>query len=638
MRFDHHSRILFDRRPQGAVVCGGSLRLSADADADILSASVRLFAVDGTSVFPMRRDAERMTADIPVPSAPQLAHYDFVMETVYGARVCGAESGACVMRERDGARYPLTVYDGDFTTPAAFREGIAYQIFPDRFCCSSREAFLARASAREKTGRRVRVHRAWRDAPEFLPAKGESVYAPDDYFGGDLEGIRQKLPYLQSLGVTHLYLNPVFEAYSNHRYNTGDYRRIDALLGTDEDFIRLCADAKACGIALILDGVFSHTGDDSRYFDRYGRYGGGAYQSPDSPYFPWYEFTDYPNGYACWWGFPTLPNVRELLPSYRDFICGDGGVLSLWQRRGAGGWRLDVADELPDDFIRAVRKRIKQENPDAVLLGEVWDDCSDKCGPGGRRAYVDGDLLDGAMNYPLRAAILGFLAGNGDAYSFDEQLQRQREHYPKPFYDAQLNLLSSHDELRAMTYLSGAPDRNTATREEQAAFVPDAESAARGRALFLCATAVQMLLPGVPCVYYGDEAGLTGMQDPFNRGTYPWGEEDAALLSDVRQMMLLRRDSAALRRGYLRMGAVDGDVFCIVRYTDTETVIGLVNRRGAEKRVLVQPHLLYEGPDAETPIPLAGSYRTLDGKTVTVDQTLSAVLPPYAAVIYRKET
>ncbi len=638
MRFVHHSRILYDRRPQGAVVCGGTLTLSADADADILSAAVRLFTRDGLVTFPMQRTGERVTAVFPIPDAPQLAHYDFALDTVNGVFYCGAPSGQGELRQSDsGARYPLTVYRDGFATPGAFCQGVAYQIFPDRFYCSDRDAFFARAAARNASGRRARVHERWEEAPAYLPLDGERAYAPDDYFGGDLEGVRQKLPYLCSLGVSYIYLNPVFEAYSNHRYNTADYLRIDPLLGTDEDFVRLCADAEQYGIRLILDGVFSHTGDDSRYFDRLGRYGGGACQSPDSPYFPWYTFTAYPDGYECWWNFPTLPNVREMTPSYLDFVCGENGVLQTWLARGAGGWRLDVADELPDDFIRAVRSRVKQENPDAVLLGEVWDDCSDKMGPEGRRAYVDGDLLDGAMNYPLRRAILSFLAGNGDAFSFNEQLQRQREHYPKPFYDAQLNLISSHDEVRAITFLSGAPERDAVTREQQAAFSPDAAAAARGRALFLCATALQMLLPGVPCLYYGDEAGLTGMNDPFNRTPYPWGHEDTALLESVRALTRLRRDSEALRRGYLRMGAVDADVFCVVRYTDTDVVIGLVNRRNAARRALVQPLLLYEGPDAETPIPLSGAYRSLAGDTLAVDQTMSVMLPPYTAVIYRKE-
>ncbi len=638
MLFSHYSRNLYDRDPQGAAPCGSHVLLSADADGDILSASIRWYTAAGTAVIPMNRDSGRFSACVTAPDTPQLAYYDFLLETTKGTRFAGSYSGQCRLTEREDERYPLTVYARVFATPQWFCEGIVYQIFPDRFCRGDFARFSATAEERNVSGRRVRLHRDWSEAPEYLPATGELAYVPDDYFGGDLLGIRNKLPYLKHLGVTCLYLNPIFEAYSNHRYNTADYRSIDRLLGTREDFVGLCRDAQDMGIRLILDGVFSHTGDDSLYFNRYARFSGrGACQGSDSPYYPWYTFHAFPDQYSCWWNFPTLPNVNEREPSYRAFICGKDGVLAQWLRDGASGWRLDVADELPDDFIRSVRERVKAEHPDAVLIGEVWDDCSDKQGPEGRRGYVDGDLLDCAMNYPFRRATLDYLCGRGDAYAYNETLQRLREHYPKPFYDAMLNLISSHDEVRALTELAGAPNRYTASRDEQACFRPDADTIEQAKKRFLCATALQMLLPGVPCVYYGDEAGLTGMNDPFNRTTYPWGCEDAALLQQVSGLIHCRRHSQALMAGHARFGAVSGDIFAVIRYTDTEVVLGLVNRSGERKRALLQPDLLYEGPDGRTPVPFAGTYRDMDGRTCQVNTMLETMLPPYGYQIFRKE-
>ena len=188
-----------------------------------------------------------------------------------------------------------------------------------------------------------------------------------------------------------LYLNPIFEAHSNHRYNTADYRKIDPLLGTEEDFVELCAKAKAVGISVILDGVFSHTGSDSLYFNRNGRYGehSGAYRDPDSPYREWYSFRRYPDDYESWWGFRTLPNVRETYPSYLDFICNPNtGVLAKWLSLGASGFRLDVADELPDAFLDRVYQTVKSFGEDKVVIGEVWEDASNKISYGNRRHYL----------------------------------------------------------------------------------------------------------------------------------------------------------------------------------------------------------------------------------------------------------
>ena len=349
-----------------------------------------------------------------------------------------------------GRQWQLTVYEPDFKTPDWIEDGTMYQIFPDRFC---------EGVPHKPMGFADRIYRENKQGePYFWPNEQEDGYLNRDYFGGDFEGIRQKLPYLANLGVTCIYLNPIFEAHSNHRYNTADYLVPDPLLGTVEDFTRLCTEAKEKGIRIILDGVFSHTGSDSRYFNREGRYGpGGAYRDRNSPYRSWYDFdSGYPCGYRSWWGFESLPEVQEEDPSYQNFICGENGVIDTWIKRGASGFRLDVADELPDDFIELIRKAVKAHGEDKLLIGEVWEDATTKEAFGHRRTYLRGHGLDTTMNYPFRNLTIDFLHG-ADAADVAEGLMDIVENYPKPAVDCLMNFLSTHDTERAMTAISGEP-------------------------------------------------------------------------------------------------------------------------------------------------------------------------------------
>ncbi|MCL2670853.1 MAG: glycoside hydrolase family 13 protein [Clostridiales bacterium] len=633
----HHSRNSNYRFPQGAAPCAARVRLTLDADGG--DWYLWLQTPQREAHIPLIRLAGQYSAAVQMPGTPGLVHYCFYRKDGEETLFYGAESGEGRVSRAAPQFWQITVYRMDFTTPEWFRHALCYQVFPDRFARGDFDAFARRAKARIAAGRHLRLHEDWSEEPYYLPESGKPHYIPDDYFGGDLTGLREKLPYLQSLGVTCLYLNPIFEAYSNHRYNTADYMEIDSLLGNSGDFDALCADAKAMGIRIILDGVFSHTGDDSRYFDRYGLYGGGACESKSSPYYPWYSFHDYPYRYESWWGFPTLPNVNEMTPSYVEFVNGRDGVLAHWQARGASGWRLDVADELPDDFIRILRNAVKRSDPDALLLGEVWDDCSTKLGPGGRRAYVDGDLLDSTMNYPFLRAVLPFCAGASDAFALNEALQRLRENYPEPFYLACMNLLSSHDEARALARLSGGIGREKSPRAEQALFAPGEQKLQSGKRRFLLATAIQLCHPGVPCVYYGDEAGLWGLDDPFNRKTYPWDAEDKELLSEMQELMQLRAGSAVLQSGHTRMGALNAGVFAILRYADNgEVVILLANADDESNTALLYPALLWEGADGMSPVPFAGVYEELGtGETLCIDATLNCVLPPLSYKILRKD-
>ncbi|MDO4543903.1 MAG: glycoside hydrolase family 13 protein [Clostridia bacterium] len=641
MRFFHNSRDVHFRRPQGAACCNQRVNIGASIDdcGDFVQVFVRLFTPEGMNEIEMERSGSDLRCELVLPAYPCLCHYDFKIVEGESVRFYVGQSGEGRLCEGCGERYQLTVYYSDFTTPERFANGIAYQIFPDRFFCSDKDAFMDRIEREAASGRMMSYHENWLDRPMYLPHAGVKDYVPDDYYGGDLNGIAQKLDYLKSLNVTHIYLNPIFEAHSNHRYNTGDYMNIDRILGSNEDFANLAREAEKRGIGLILDGVFSHTGDDSVYFNRYKRYSSvGAYQGEESPYYPWYRFKSFPDDYDCWWGFETLPNVNELEPSYVEFIQGENGVLRHWQSQGASGWRLDVADELPDEFIRGIRRSIKAADPNAVLIGEVWEDCSNKMGDEGRRAYVNGDLLDGAMNYPFLDAVLDYLCGKTDAFALNESLQRLYENYPRPFLRSCLNLISSHDEPRALSKLS-APDITVKEldRLAQADFVYNPSEVERGKKRLLSAMALQFTMEGVPCIYYGDEAGLLGMSDPFNRRAYPWGCEDETILDAVRRFTALRTNSPAIRNGHCRMGAINSAVFAMVRYLDGEVVVLLVNNSDTERDALFFPALLSEGAGGGVPLDIEGEYTSLDGEKKSVQAVFSDTLPAFGYSIWRKE-
>ena len=453
--------------------------------------------------------------------------------------------------------YQVTVYDEKSLLPPSWmHEAVMYQIFPDRFARS----WKAHAGVPKR-----RVHADWYEQVDGrICEEGESV--GDEFYGGDLAGITGKLDHIASLGVTALYLNPIFRAASCHRYDTADYGRIDPMLGTAHDLEVLCAEAKKRGIRVILDGVFSHTGSDSLYFNKKGTYGSdGAYRSRKSPYYKWYTFTDWPKAYECWWGFETLPNVNEDEPSFREYILGKSGIIEKWCGCGISGWRLDVADELPMDFIQDFRSKLKDISPDAALIGEVWEDPSKKVAYGELRCYCGGDTLDSTMNYPLRELVLSFFGGKTDAYGFAAEYRSMQENIPAPFLYAQMNLLGSHDKARAIAVLSDSENMEPERRFRRTIqWSPEAYE--RGRRRFIAAWKLICALPGMPCLYYGDEAGMVGMTDPFNRAPFPWGREDGQLQREIASINERRRIDRAVLDGGAELVPLGRDVLAVRRF------------------------------------------------------------------------
>lgn len=410
--------------------------------------------------------------------------------------------------------WQLTVFDKDFSTPDWLRGGIIYQIFPDRFNNSGKEK-------KDVYTDRI-MHKSWFEKQRWQPDP-DGEYRNNDYFGGDLQGIEQKLDYIASLGVSCIYLNPIFEAHSNHRYNTASYERIDPLLGDVGDFQRLCMKADKLGIKIILDGVFSHSGSDSVYFNREGRYKTvGAFNSMESEYFEWYKFFEWPDKYDCWWGFRTLPDIDENNRSYLDYITGEGGILQKWIEKGASGWRLDVADELPNHFLEELRRAVKDKSPDALILGEVWEDASNKISYNSRRKFLLGRQLDTVMNYPFRRAVIDYIRESKSQELLDT-VMRICENYPKPCVDILMNCLSTHDTERIVSAAAFGYQEGRDRQTQNGMKLSRAEKERVCRLVRL-ASVVQYTLPGVPSVYYGDEAAMEGGRDPFNRGTFPWDE------------------------------------------------------------------------------------------------------------------
>jgi len=567
----HDSSLDFFRNPVGAVRTGTLVKLRLRARLpNVSSVYLCLFRKEFRQEHFLRHEGDYWEVDIKAPSAPEVYWYYFTVNI--GGKICyyGAQGkrtgGIGTVYSAHPPSYQLTVYDTGFTVPEWFQKGVMYQIFPDRFRRSDDQTAKKGLEYHRAKGRKVHYHESWKDRPLFRPLPGEKDYNPCDYFGGTLKGIEESLEYLKGLGVSVLYLNPIFEAASNHRYNTADYHNIDPVLGTKDDFESLCKKAQDLDIHVLLDGVFSHTGSDSIYFNREGHYKVlGAANSPESDFYPWYTFEKYPDKYRCWWGFSSLPEVNEFEQSWQKYVINsENSVIRHWLKAGAKGYRLDVADEIPDEVLAMIYRAVRQTDPEAIVLGEVWEDATTKYSYGAQRRYALGGMLDSVTNYPLRNALIGFLNGRADAEELKCLLVDQATNYPVPMYYALTNLLSSHDVERVRTALSARIDPHGLTREQQASFVISDKQDQKGSRRQRLAAVMQYCLPGVPCIYYGDEKGMHGFLDPFNRETFQEAPYD--LTKDYRQLASLRKSADALQTGHVVFFAPDHDCIGVLRY------------------------------------------------------------------------
>lgn len=626
----HDSRSDMYRTPFGAVPAETEVivRLRAAAG-DLTEATIRVWdQVDELqALLPMTLVATDPTRGdhgydywqitLHTSAKPTILYYRFIVrdgtETAY-LEDDPASDGGAVTEASDGgtgrvygasidASWQIDVYDPAFTTPDWAKGAVAYQIFPDRFFDGDPTNNPSPGAEQGTDGADVFRYgdvygnpvlpKAWSDLPEGSCRAYQGVTCSEgplgrDFYGGDLAGVTAKLDDLAALGVTVIYLNPIFAAPSNHRYDTSSYAFIDPDLGTREDFDVLVREAEARGMRVLLDGVFNHVASDSPWFDRARRYAElGACESADSPYRAWFTFrppnpnepapcaTSNPGGddtyYVGWFGFDTIPEVIEQNSVY-EFFTGPDGVVPHWIGAGTAGWRLDVMDNLSHKFMRLIRESAKAADPDALVLGEKWDDAS---------IYLLGDQADSTMNYRFRRAVIGLV--NGDTPDLDgaiagltpsqfrERMLGVMEDYPAPAWETLLNLVDSHDTTRILWTLAPGRD-DPAVRES-------AEGLAAAKAKVRLVSAIQLTWPGIASIYYGTEAGLTGHDDPDDRRPYPWDAIDNDLRDWYRTLGQLRADHEALRTGDLQFLAADDDtgMLAYLRGTAGEAAITILN-------------------------------------------------------------
>ncbi|MCL2249654.1 MAG: glycoside hydrolase family 13 protein [Oscillospiraceae bacterium] len=492
--------------------------------------------------------------------------YNFLIDT--------ADRGQIAIPEHVGGGYQITAYNPENAKPDWIQGGMIYHIFVDRF----------RSDGKLRPRQGAIQRQDWGGCPYFLPDE-KGIVRNNDFFGGDLYGIIEKLDYLEDLGVTCIYLSPVFEADSNHKYDTGNYMKVDAAFGGDEALEELCKKAGEHGIKVILDGVFNHVGSDSVYFNKLGNYDSvGAYKNRNSPYYDWFYWIN-DEKYESWWGIELLPTLNKQSESYKEFLCGKDGVLAHWMRRGVSGWRLDVVDEIPDILLDPMCQAMRRENENVFIAGEVWEDASHKIAYSVRRRYFLGGQLTSVTNYPLKNAIIAF-AKDGDAYALADTVAALCRNYPKYVLDSLMSIIGTHDTMRILTVLGGAdfPEGKLAMSHFR---LTESQLELAKKRLRL-ASSLQFTLPGVPCVYYGDEVGMEGCIDPFNRRCYPWGEEDTELLEWYKKLSEIRKQNSAFKDGEYKLIEARDGFFAFTRGEGTERVLVAVNTSDSDRQVNIE--------------------------------------------------
>ena len=600
MRILYDSKLLAHKDPFGTLAPGEGCKLSIHIPSSVQATKVVCLVQneDGTpcAEFPLeyrmkKGPYEYFTGEI-VLEERGLYFYYFLITNKSGTFRLFKQGDDTNMEAGD--LWQVSCIPTDFTTPDWAKGAIIYQIFPDRFHRSGKVDLSGKLEP-------YTVHNYWYDEVEWQPDRWGRVLN-NDFYGGNFKGIQEKLDYIASLGTTIIYLNPISKAFSSHRYDTGDYKTPDPMLGTEEDFKNLCKAAHDKGMKIILDGVYSHTGSDSLYFNKNRTFPGmGAYHSENSPYYDWYTFYDYPNSYNCWWNFDTLPTVNKMHSSFLNYIIEDeDSVVAHWLKLGADGFRLDVVDELPDEFVLRLKNRIRELKPDALLIGEVWEDASNKESYGTRRRYfVDGEL-DSPMNYPFRTAIINFMRKIDDGRGFRDTVMSIVENYPPQVMACTMNLLGTHDTSRILTAMIDdfqgdryAKANRRLTRTQWVTALDRLHAA----------TVLQYTLPGAPSIYYGDEAGMEGYGDPFCRRPFPWGREERELQMHYHRLGQLRQKYKALRQGDIQFQYALNNQISFTRTYKEQTIRVYVNRGSDDweipvGRILLARNLLTVATDS----------------------------------------
>ena len=589
MRILYDSKLLAHKDPFGTLTPGENCRLNIHVPASVLATAVEcsITTEDGVPLQTVELKLAQKKGPYEIFSG------EFELEKTglyfYFFRVITKNGSFRLFKQGDdtnmeaGDLWQVSCIPADFTTPDWAKGAIIYQVFPDRF---------HKVGKCDLTGKLepYTVHEDWYEEVEWRPNEQGEVLN-NDFYGGNFKGIMEKLDYIASLGVTILYLNPISKSFSSHRYDTGDYKTPDPMLGTEAEFTQLCEEAHKRGMKVILDGVYSHTGSDSLYFNKKGTFDGvGAYQSKESPYYDWYTFYNYPDSYNAWWSFDTLPTVKKMTPAFVEYIItGPDSVVEHWLKAGCDGFRLDVVDEIPDEFLKLLKDKIRQVKPDAFLIGEVWEDASNKIAYGKRRRYFVDAELDSPMNYPFRTAIINFMRRIDDGRGLKNTVMSIVENYPPQVMACAMNLLGTHDTSRILTALV---DDFNGDREAKAHRKLSRSQMNTAVERLLVASFLQYTLPGCPSLYYGDEAGMEGYGDPFCRRTFPWGREDRELMSHFKRLGYLRTHCEPLQKGDIKFFQGENMQVGFTRTYKNQTVRVYVNRSSDDWEIPVGRILL----------------------------------------------
>jgi cyclomaltodextrinase len=552
----HDSQSIKFRKPFGAVEVGQKVKLSINVDKEIIVA-IELIQFDGTRLnIGMQKEylnngEFRYSVEIDTSDALGILEYYFILIDGYDRLYYGNNDehlgGVGQIYTYNPVPYQITVYEKSYI-PSWYKEGVIYQILIDRFYNGNEDNTIN--SPKENSF----IYGRWHDSPMYIRDNFGKIVRWD-FYGGNLKGIIKKLDYIKSLGANIIKLSPIFKSPSCHKYDTANYEVVDEMFGTNDDFRELCEVAKSKGIRIILDIVLSYTSSDSKYFNRLGNYSEvGAYNSPNSKFHDWYKFIKYPYRYESWWGIDERPNINSMQKGYIDYIIkNNDSIISKWIRLGASGWNLNVIDELPDEFIELVRRRIQEIDENTVLLGDIWEDASNKVSYSKRRKYLQGKEVHSATNYPLRESLINFIKGYIKSSRFKQRIMSLYENYPRESFYGNINVIGTNDTERILTVL----DENIE--------------------LLKLLVVIQFTLPGVPLICYGDETGLKGGREPDNRKSYPWGKEKIELIDFYHKITNIRNNENGLKKGDLFIFETDSDVFAFERNYENEKIVVVVN-------------------------------------------------------------
>ena len=560
----HDSQSIKFRKPFGAVEVGQKVKLSINVDREIIVA-VEFIQFDGTRLnMGMQKEylnngEFRYSVEIDTSDALGILEYYFILIDGYNRLYYGNNDehlgGIGQIYTYNPVPYQITVYEKSYT-PNWYKEGVVYQILIDRFYNGNEDKTI------NSPKKDSFIYGRWDDNPMYIK-DGFGKIARWDFYGGNIKGIIKKLDYIKSLGANIIQLSPVFKSSSCHKYDTGNYEFIDEMFGTNNEFKELCEVAEGKGIKIILEVVLSYTSSDSKYFNKLGDYNEiGAYQSPNSKYHDWYKFTRYPYQYESWWGIAERPNINSMENGYMDYIIkNDESIIKKWMNLGCSGWRLNVIDELPDEFIEAIRTRMQEIDENTVLLGDIWDDASNKVSYSKRRKYLQGKEVHAVTNYPLREYLINFTKGYITSDIFKQKIMSLYENYPRESFYGNINVIGTNDTERILTVLDGNIE------------------------LLRLIVVIQFTLPGVPLIYYGDETALKGGKEPDNRKSYPWGKEDKDLNDFYNKIVNIRNSENGLKKGDLIIHETDPEVFVFERNYENEKLIVLVNVSNEQKLI-----------------------------------------------------